>query len=111
MQLQPTVHCAMSLESRLRGCEVELSTVDGRIRGVVAGVNMSPGGKVLSDVLGVDLIEVWDISLGCHVHGMQRFDYTDNVVFEKIKWRSGEEVEPAGDEKGGVSRETSAQFG
>ena len=81
----------MTLESRLRGCEVELSTIDGRVRGTVAGVIMEPGGTTLSAVAAVDLTEVWDMSLNAHVHGMQRFDYTEDFVFEEIKWRPGEE--------------------
>ena len=83
----------MSLSTRLRGSEVELLTVDGRIRGTIAGATMISGGDTFSDLRAVELVDVWDSSAGIHMHGMQRFEASEIIKFENIKWRPLEKDE------------------
>ena len=83
----------MSLQNRLRGSEVVLLTNDGRIRGTVAGATMTPGHDSLSGLRAVELVDVWDLTQGCHTHGMQRFDASEMIRIEEIKWRPLEDGE------------------
>ena len=68
--------------THLRGKEVELATVEGRVKGVIAGITGPPNCASFADVHALELEDVWDLSVGAHIHGIGRF-HTSEI----LEWR------------------------